>query len=294
LITSIRKLIAQHFKVAAYASFTGVSAHAISAKTIHSLLGLRKYDSDFKHMIRERKVRPKAIANLEKVDFILIDEVFMTGLGLLGLVDCTLRIVKKSNKPWGGCSVVLTGDALQLPSVADKSLFSPESELDQIDFESQRIIRKFQTFNLSENFRVIDPVYNDSEGCAIQILKKLKAPILKISPIFSKQDIQIKQKFYNIYLYKNAPAVITNNINVLFGLVNGRKCELLYPVYSETCPDYPAFIVVKIQNWPYLELPGGGVPIAREFDNVIDEKTKEWVQVTYFPLRQFLASTLHK
>jgi len=91
---------------------TGVAALNAGGQTIHSFCKLPL-----------RPVRPEDIRKerdtslIEKVDFVVIDEISMVRADILDGVDAFLRVNRGSALPFGGVQMILVGDLFQLPPV---------------------------------------------------------------------------------------------------------------------------------------------------------------------------------
>ena len=110
-----------------FAAPTGTAAKLLPlpTATLHSLLGIPiSYP--------KRKATPKLSANalkrlqeeLANLSILIIDEKSFVGLRLLHDIDANLRQIKihAKNQPFGGVSIVLLGDSMQLAPVKDLSL----------------------------------------------------------------------------------------------------------------------------------------------------------------------------
>lgn len=102
---------------------TGAAAALISGVTIHSFSGLR-IDVDAPNSASEiysnnadKKRWLPAKKHLCETDILIIDEVSMLPAYFLTNLDKIARIMRRSNKPFGGIQIILVGDFLQLPPV---------------------------------------------------------------------------------------------------------------------------------------------------------------------------------
>jgi len=143
-------------------STTGISAYNINGITINSFLSIGTGEAPVDILLKKIRVKKPIRERLLHSHIIVIDEISMMSAELFEKINTILQTLRKNNKPFGGIQVILTGDFLQL-----KSIFKPnnlnttpdtrlliESKL-FLDFFSQNII------NLAENFRQLDPLYND-------------------------------------------------------------------------------------------------------------------------------------
>ena len=119
LINALRNFLGKSCIVTAT---TGKASFNIDAVTIHSLLSLpvgSRGNSDLKGQSLSRlQIR------LTGCKYILIDEYSMLGQRLFGWVDKRCRqATGKINQVFGNISLILFGDPVQLPPVADKPLY---------------------------------------------------------------------------------------------------------------------------------------------------------------------------
>ena len=103
---------------------TGVAAHNVGGKTVHSVLRIPVDKSSFLSLSgnAERSFQ----LDFQSCHFILIDEYSMIGCSMMNKIDKRLRQAKPncSNSPFGNMFVYLFGDIMQLPPVLDRPLYS--------------------------------------------------------------------------------------------------------------------------------------------------------------------------
>ena len=101
---------------------TGVAAHGINGKTLHSLLKLPLDKRSFGPLTGV--ARATLQVEMDGVEFLVIDEKSMIGLTMLAWVDNRLEL-RPSNQEsmFGGLNVILVGDFAQLPPVMAKPLY---------------------------------------------------------------------------------------------------------------------------------------------------------------------------
>ena len=97
----------------------------LNAKTIHSWSGvgiLKKTDNEIIRDIQSNKTKRNRWTS---VDLLIIDEISMMNARLLSLLNRIGQKIRKSNKPFGGIQIILSGDFYQLPPIT--GLFCFES-----------------------------------------------------------------------------------------------------------------------------------------------------------------------
>lgn len=100
---------------------TGIAATHIGGMTIHSWagIGIKDFltDRDLDHMQQKQYLWKR----FDKVKVLVIDEVSMLKDSALDMVDAVCKAFKRSDLPFGGIQVLISGDFFQLPPI-DKAL----------------------------------------------------------------------------------------------------------------------------------------------------------------------------
>jgi hypothetical protein len=103
-------------KSVAVTATTGLAASHLNGSTIHSWSGIGIADELPKGFVANlSKTRHDVIT---KTDVLIIDEISMLHDYRLDMVDTAARVVRKSDRPFGGIQVILCGDFFQLPPVS--------------------------------------------------------------------------------------------------------------------------------------------------------------------------------
>lgn len=96
---------------------TGIAATHIGGTTIHSWAGLGIRDSITEADHKWLKENPRLLKRYNNVDTLIIDEVSMLQGKRLDMIDEICRLLRVSDKPFGGIQIILTGDLFQLPPI---------------------------------------------------------------------------------------------------------------------------------------------------------------------------------
>ena len=124
------------------AALTGVAAHGINGRTLHSLFRLpvsvSKLDPLSSGTLRSLQ------ATLRDCTTLIIDEKSMLSLSVLTFLDQRLcQIFPRIDMPFGGMDIGLWGDFFQLPPVKAKALYNDEALTNQYDILGQALYKLF-------------------------------------------------------------------------------------------------------------------------------------------------------
>lgn len=119
---------------------TGVAAITLSipgvltASTLHSWAGVGLAQDPPAKLYAKVLSSKKALQKWRSVDTLIIDEVSMLGGEFFQKLDYVAKRIRRNNEPFGGISVICSGDFLQLPPVKDKWVFQTD-EWEAMDFQ---------------------------------------------------------------------------------------------------------------------------------------------------------------
>lgn len=99
---------------------TGLAAVNIGGMTINRFSGCGIAKQDAKTLAKMVERKPDARETWKHTKVLIIDEVSMLDGDFLDKLEYVARSVTRSDKPFGGIQVILTGDFFQLPPVPDK------------------------------------------------------------------------------------------------------------------------------------------------------------------------------
>ena len=129
---------------------TGVAAHGIMGRTIHSLFRLPTSTDKFQPLARNTLASLQA--SLRGLMVLIIDEKSMMSLMLLSFLDQRLRQIftARQNDEFGGVDIILCGDFFQLPPVASNALYNNLPLKNTYDVSGQTLYQLFdQTIELN-------------------------------------------------------------------------------------------------------------------------------------------------
>jgi hypothetical protein len=158
LIHSLRNEAFRHVVVAP----TGIAALNAGGQTIHKFFGIPP------RIVNLDDIQPRHRLGsiLRRIDVIVIDEVSMVRADLLDVVDRTLRVHLGQDKPFGGKTILLVGDFLQLPPVVeehDAPILQHRGYEITYAFGAKCIqnLRELKLIELSTVYRQSDPEFLD-------------------------------------------------------------------------------------------------------------------------------------
>ena len=178
---------------------TGISALNVQGQTIHSFFQFAP-----KLLVtHELFINKRLVSLLRAVEVIIIDEVSMVRADVMDAIDYSLRLHRKSTKPFGGVQMIFFGDLFQLPPVVSsmeekqyfRSTYPSQYFFAAHVFKSERVqmIELTQVYRQKErNFiRLLDAIrtmqfdYDDLDSINERYLpdEKIEEPYLTLCSI---------------------------------------------------------------------------------------------------------------
>ena len=135
-------------------AFTGKAAYNINGITIASAFH-KKYNQTNQSMSSDElnTFRMK----YRNLSVVIIDEISMVGGKMLSFIDCRLKQLTGTNKPFGGISIIAVGDLYQLQPVGDSWIFNDLSIGPQV-LATNLWKEHFSLFELTEIMRQKDDI----------------------------------------------------------------------------------------------------------------------------------------
>ncbi|XP_037556949.1 ATP-dependent DNA helicase PIF1-like [Dermacentor silvarum] len=103
---------------------TGIAAAQIGGTTLHSFAGVGTGTATVEAMM-QRAMRPPWVNQWRRCKVLVVDEVSMLDGRFFHKLERVARLVRRSDRPFGGIQLVLCGDFLQLPPVSRKEEPAP-------------------------------------------------------------------------------------------------------------------------------------------------------------------------
>lgn len=148
------------YQVCALTGCATILLNSCKARTLHSWSGIGLANSQKEKVIQKIVKNRHIVSNWKKLRILIIDEVSMMSKKILEIIESAARIIKKSQKPFGGIQIIFTGDFFQLPPVGNIE----DEETSQFCFESDiwhHIFPKKNHIQLKTIFRQTDPQYRE-------------------------------------------------------------------------------------------------------------------------------------
>ncbi len=145
---------------------TGIAATHIGGVTIHSWSGLGIKDTlneaDIENLVQKEYLYKR----FERTRILVIDEVSMLSSRLFDFVERVCRAMKRSEEPFGGMQVVLSGDFFQLSPIARDG-----GNAEFINMSDAWKNMDVRVCYLEEQFRhddsSLERILNEMRGCAV-------------------------------------------------------------------------------------------------------------------------------
>ena len=290
---------------------TGCAAVNIGGNTLHSYFGL-KPNMDINKYVRQllsgKSVIKKKIENL---DILIIDEVSMLDDVMCNDLSYILKECKKSKLEFGGVQVIFVGDFFQLPPVTNTFCFLSLSwinlkpkivELKELVRQSddklfQLILGKLrfgkitkQIYDILENNKTVEftdiqptklyPNNIDVDKINLDEINKLsgKSNLFKSYYNCKENNKFLLEKLnnFNVYLCVGAQIMITRNINIDVGLVNGSR-GIIVDLSEDAC------IIKTIK---------GNIHKITYYKHDLNDHKK--LSIMFMPIKLAYAITIHK
>lgn len=306
-------------KNVAVTASTGIAATHIGGTTIHSWSGLGIKDFLTEYDLERLQKTDKLIKRYNATDVLVIDEVSMLHGQRLNMVNQVAKLLRKSDKPFGGIQVILVGDLFQLPPITRGS--------DNVDFvhlsEAWEELSPKVCYLTEQHRQVGDELLdlleamrrgevNELHEAALQERLKEKRPgDLVVTRLYSHnmdvdsinnrhlKDILQDAKRYTMQTSGQAPKIESLVKSVLAPEVLELKvgAEVMF-VANNFGAGYVngtrGRVVDFTDELPVVELPNGREIKVERHSWKLEEDGRTRAEVAQLPLRLAWAITIHK
>ena len=130
LLNQYIKWLREHNVGVAVTASTGIAATHMGGMTIHGFSGIGIKDKLTDYEVDELTQKSYLAKRFNETQVLIIDEVSMLHANTLDLVEQVARAFKRSELPFGGMQIILSGDFFQLPPISKRSNFMADDNQD--------------------------------------------------------------------------------------------------------------------------------------------------------------------
>lgn len=307
-------------KNVAVTASTGIAATHIGGTTIHSWsgLGIKDYLTDWD---RERlQSTERLVKRYNAADVLVIDEVSMLHGNRLNMVNEVAKLLRRSDKPYGGLQVVLVGDLFQLPPISRAGELVDFAHLSnawqelapKICYitEQHRVGAGDQLLDLLQSMRRGD--VNELHEAALQERMRLKRPDdVVVTRLYSHNMDVDSINFKHLKDIEHNGVVFTMQTSGQAAKIEQLTKNLLAPERLELKPGAEVMFVANnfqagfvngtrgrvidfTDNLPVVALANGREIKVERHSWKLEEDGKTRAEVAQLPLRLAWAITIHK
>ncbi|XP_048579336.1 ATP-dependent DNA helicase PIF1-like [Nematostella vectensis] len=174
----------------------------------------------------------------------VIDEYSMLGQATFGWIDRRCKqITGYSDQPFGGISLILTGDPGKFPPVSDKPFIMQSQTISNLSDFADATGLYFSNDEVAkynhDQLTIATPIANNSAH-RTSLLSKKASP----DEIFGLEPL--------VFLAKGAKVMLTMNLWANVGLCNGATgvvVDIVYQIKKHQPPDLPITVIFKFDNY---------------------------------------------
>jgi ATP-dependent DNA helicase PIF1 len=285
-------------------AMTGSAAVLINGTTVHSFLGIGLAKGD-PHEIINKMLKDK-YKRIQSLEVLLVDECSMLSDLLFDKIDEILKIIKGNNKPFGGVQMILVGDGFQLAPIDGNYCFLSKKFVSfkviqlninmrqKDDTQFKEILDRIRWGKCNnEDLKVLKSLKNTefhdyiiptrlfsrntevdtiNAGELAKLNENIQVYPIRYSLKVSKNYIDSNKIPLNVSLCIGAQVIITRNISLCEGLVNGTRGIVTGLL--------PASVIIKTLD--------GNTTVIDYF--VVKDQT---LNFSYIPLKLAWAVTIH-
>lgn len=123
LMKELRQYADEHELQFYMTALTGAAAVGVRGTTVHSYAGVGYAREDAEELIKLVRFKTKVSQRWRKTQYLAIDEVSMLSAELLEKLNAVAQAIRNDDRPFGGITLILSGDFFQLPPVKAKFCF---------------------------------------------------------------------------------------------------------------------------------------------------------------------------
>lgn len=302
---------------------TGIAATHMNGMTIHGWAGIGIKDTMDEHDIELLEGKQYLWKRFEKARVLIIDEVSMLHAHRLDIVERVCRRFKRSDKPFGGLQVILSGDFFQLPPINRSN--KPDLKDMVLYSEAWRIMAPAICY-LTEQHRQDDETLTG----ILNAIRDNSIDTLHYEELEKRLNAELPDGVRPTKLYTHNANVDTENNAELGSIKSDEKMykmtstgpEVLVEILKKSClaneelrlkvgaevmciknnfeEGYvngtrgKVIAFLNSDNTPIIELYNGKTIYATPETWAIEENGKEKASISQLPIRLAWAITIHK
>ncbi len=302
---------------------TGIAATHMNGMTIHGWAGIGIKDTMDEHDLELLEGKQYLWKRFENARVLIIDEISMLHAHRLDMVERVCRRFKRSDKPFGGLQVILSGDFFQLPPI---NRSNEEDLKDMVLYsEAWRIMNPAICY-LTEQHRQED----ETLTTILNAIRDNSVDVLHYEHLEKRLNAQLDKGIRPTKLYTHNANVDSENSTELATISSEEKVyrmtskgpEVLVDILKKSClaheelrlkvgaevmcikNNFEAGYVngtrgkviafLDSDNTPIIELYNGKTIYATPETWAIEENGKEKATISQLPIRLAWAITIHK
>ena len=214
-IKRIQQEIKKNFLVLAP---TGIAAIAVGGQTIHSFFGF-PMQAIGPHT--EMGLSNEKFQIIKQTDTIIVDEASMVRSDMVDGMDRCLRMVFRTNMPFGGIQVIFVGDLFQLPPVVKEGSADAEMLHDLYGAGLPFFYKAFVLKRMNLPKIEFQKVYRQSDEDFLEILNKMRNGEVTNEDLTSLNEHVIKESNSDDY------SVTLTSFNFMAEKINDEKLNAI-------------------------------------------------------------------
>ncbi len=242
VLKGILQTLKSRFKKYALTAMTGCAALLLCerASTLHRWAGIGLGKEPVGKLLTAIRKSPKTLRRWLTTDVLIVDEISMMLPDLFEKLDHIGKVLRDSQKPFGGIQLIFVGDFFQLPPV-HKEEEQSDSEEPHLHFVFESPLWKkaaFHTVHLTQILRQTDPAFHTIlEEARYGVLSDESFQILKSRKTEDWKQLEIKPTLL-FPLRAVVNSINAQNLRKLKGDAYTYKAETIYTDKHDPLVDY--------------------------------------------------------
>lgn len=197
---------------------TGIAAIAVGGQTMHSFFG---FPMQAMGPHTEMNISNDKFQILKETDTIIVDEASMVRSDMVDGMDRCLRMVFKTNMPFGGKQVIFVGDLFQLPPVVKEGSADAEMLHDLYGAGLPFFYKAFVLKRMNLPKIEFQKVYRQSDEDFLDILNKMR------NGEVTNEDLALLNKHVSMDSDKEDYSVTLTSFNFMAEKINDEKLNAI-------------------------------------------------------------------